>query len=267
MAKNEDFDSQGKISIKQILEILLKVFKVDKITEKDRKKLTRKIQRDFQEDYKTYAVKVRGSKANYYPKEIVVEYVYDEHTIRYFNRVFKSMYYRPNKLLIAEQLEELDERKQEIYSSWEEVGLSKEDGNILQFDQFNEKKYLTVDELKQLNKKGLVFRDTLTNDEKEHLELYKYHLATNQAQDQEIEKIFKEKKLEIMITALFNQSFTLNEDLLKDDIKSVIKGGKYDPNLKQISIDDKSTEKQNVSARRSYERLQKDSNYYTKKKK
>lgn len=266
MAKNEGFDNQGLISTQQILEILLKVFKVVKIDSDKRKNLERKIQRDFKAKYNSFAVKIKGSKKTYhYPKEIVEEYVYDEHTIRYFQRVFKSKYYKPNKLLIAEELQELDEKKQELYSLWEEVGLSKEEGNILQVDQITRKEYLSVDELQQLKKKGMVLRDTLTDEEKEHLELYERHLATSQAEEEQINKLFKEKKIEIMITALFNQSFTLDEDLLKEDISNFVHCGKYDADLKELSIDDETTHKQSASIRRSFERLQKESSYYKKK--
>ena len=143
--------------------------------------------------------------------------------------------------------------------------MTKDEGYLLQFDQFNEKKYLRVDELQQLHKKGLILREDLTEEEKEHLKLYEYFLATSKAEDKRIEELFKERKIEIMITALFNKFFTLKENLLKEDISNYVHCGKYDSDLKELSIEDTTTKKQNVTVRRSYERLQDNKNYYTEK--
>lgn len=267
VAKNKDFENNGLFSIDEIIKILKTVFEIEnKMNTGQIEALKRKLQRDFKSRYSSEATYQDGNgKRKYYPRKIVEEYINDEITIRYFQRNFKSKNYRPNKLLVAEQLQEFNEIENEIYKSWDEVGLTKDEGYLLQFDQFNEKKYLRVDELQQLHKKGLILREDLTEEEKEHLKLYEYFLATSKAEDKRIEELFKERKIEIMITALFNKFFTLKENLLKEDISNYVHCGKYDSDLKELSIEDTTTKKQNVTVRRSYERLQDNKNYYTEK--
>lgn len=267
MAKNKDFENNGLFSIDEIIKILKTVFEIEnKMNTGQIEALKRKLQRDFKSRYSSEATYQDGNgKRKYYPRKIVEEYINDEITIRYFQRNFKSKNYRPNKLIVAEQLQEFNEIENEIYKSWDEVGLTKDEGYLLQFDQFNEKKYLRVDELQQLHKKGLILREDLTEEEKEHLKLYEYFLATSKAEDKRIEELFKERKIEIMITALFNKFFTLKENLLKEDISNYVHCGKYDSDLKELSIEDTTTKKQNVTVRRSYERLQDNKNYYTEK--
>ena len=183
MAKNKDFENNGLFSIDEIIKILKTVFEIEnKMNTGQIEALKRKLQRDFKSRYSSEATYQDGNgKRKYYPRKIVEEYINDEITIRYFQRNFKSKNYRPKKLLVAEQLQEFNEIENEIYKSWDEVGLTKDEGYLLQFDQFNEKKYLRVDELQQLHKKGLILREDLTEEEKEHLKLYEYFLATSKA--------------------------------------------------------------------------------------
>lgn len=62
------------------------------------------------------------------------------------------------------------------------------------------------------------------------------------------------KKLEIMITALFNKKFTLDENKLREDVSNFVRSGKF------------SCGNEDPRIRRSYLRLQNYNEYFHKKK-
>lgn len=264
MADNKGFDRNQFFSIKQIFEKLKECYKIPRIDKREQDVIIRKLQRDLK---KLEPNPQKGNKHTYYyPKQIVEEYLDSAKTFRYFRNRYKTGNYKPNNLLIAEEKEELNQQERAIYTLWEEVGLTTEEGNFLQFDQFNQKEYLRPDELKQLGKKGLVPRDSLTDEEIEDLSLYDYVLRTNQAEEKRINHLFQKKKMEIMLTALFNQYFVLDEDLLKKDISNYVHMGKFDM-IEDEAKEEKSlkSKRNHAPARRSFEKLQNASNYYKKK--
>lgn len=154
-----------------------------------------------------------------------------------------------NKTLIKMYFGEI---KNKLRSEWKNAGLSEQEGLIIEVDKLHEQKYLRADEMIFLNSNGfslngLTMRNsvwrkaksefysvpTLSDSRKkkevgELLEWYNRSLLIEEEQEKQIEKMFREKKLEIMITAIFNEKFILNEDRLKQDITNYVKGGEHD---------------------------------------
>ncbi|MCC0643527.1 hypothetical protein [Clostridioides sp. ZZV14-6150] len=104
-------------------------------------------------------------------------------------------------------------------------------------------------------------RSDLSDEDKETLKLYETFLRQSESEEREIERLFQQTKLEIMITALFNEQFSLNEELLMKDIKNYVRGGEY------TAIDAYQAKSQEMVVRRSYLRLKKKKGYVQKKRK
>lgn len=126
-------------------------------------------------------------------------------------------------------------------------------------------KFLTIPELLYLNKKGLVLYDDLTEQENNlltfiHSEKYLgegYELMTRQEikdKEEYCEKLYKNKRMEIMIEALFLEKFELDDQLLSSDISLT------------YPIYPEHYEKINVDILRATDRL-KDNRFYYKAKK
>lgn len=131
--------------------------------------------------------------------------------------------------------------------------------NFLDVDRFGLKEYVTADELVILKKEGMHLRAELSDEDKETLTLYETFSSRNESEEREIERLFEQTKLEIMITALFNERFSLNEELLMKDIKNHVRGGEYS------SLDAYQGTSQNMVVRRSYLRLKKKKGYVHRK--
>lgn len=150
---------------------------------------------------------------------------------------FKS---RKNSLIKYKNLEAYKKRNERVkkvrasaYTNvdYNEVGLTQKDVSLIEADKFSGGDLLSVNELKFLNKKGFIHKSDLSIKEKRDLELYNNTLCQIEAEDKEIEKLFREKKLEIMITKMFERvcpDLDINESLLKDDIDLLVRGGLYD---------------------------------------
>ena len=76
--------------------------------------------------------------------------------------------------------------------------------NILNVDSVTERNYLRVDELEWLDKKGICKRAELSSEDKRLLYRYEQHLKASPIQEKEVEDRYRQKKLEIMISALFS---------------------------------------------------------------
>lgn len=174
-------------------------------------------------------IEKRIGNERYFKSEIMDLVLNDGEMRTYFaNKFEKRRNYKTNYELLIEQKNELKSMKQEIYALWEKVGLSKEEGNYLEFDKFNEQRYLRADELEVLDKKGMVLKDTLTADELEKLEMYNRNMLQYEYETKKVEEVFLQKKMEIMITALFNRYFILDEETLRKDIENSVRYGKFD---------------------------------------
>ena len=104
------------------------------------------------------------------------------------------------------------------------ANISPEDETVMFYDEADEAhRYLTVDELLAVNRKGLTRINELTPTEYDMLEDYRNDIVYEQETNARIASILKDKKLEIMITALFEDKFILLEEQLKEDISNHIR--------------------------------------------
>lgn len=111
-----------------------------------------------------------------------------------------------------------------------EVGLTRKDVDLIEADKYSGGDLLNIEELKFLGKKGFVHKSDLSIKEKRDLEIYNNTLCQIEAEDKEIDKLFRAKKLEIMITKMFERicpDLDVDEKLLKDDIDLLVRGGLY----------------------------------------
>lgn len=87
-------------------------------------------------------------------------------------------------------------------------------------DSLTNTKYLTLEEARHLNKKDLFLREDLTEEEVcELLSFYSFKKLEEEIKNK-AKELFQQKKLEIMLTALFNEKFKLDEDLLSSDARN-----------------------------------------------
>ena len=115
-------------------------------------------------------------------------------------------------------------------------------------ESIKEKICLTIDELKYLNKSGIVRIDSLTDEESQLVNEYQYQEIQSVEQQKKYLERLSQKKLQIMIEVLFNAAgFKLDEEKLSKDIQNEI--------LNDEVLPDEEIEK-------SLERLKYSDNYY-----
>jgi hypothetical protein len=266
MAKLKDYSKQNLFTTTDILDEIKKYYDI-KDKEYDAS-IIRKIQR-FMKDNKIKVEKSIG-RSKYYNWSAVEVLLNDANIIRYCRRIAgKKDTYQTNHMVLQEQKEELDAIQNMIVQLQESVGVTPEEAMILDLDKATDQIYLSVDELKLFNdnkivKKGLCLKEDLSNDEKEFLNDYQNHLRSEDYTEKKIEQLFHEKKLELMITALFeNQGFTLDEALLRTDISIFLRAGKYTATFNSVDLDLKEP---SPIERRSFLRLKQGKGYVRKKK-
>lgn len=251
MAENKGYSNNKTIKMSQIVEEAEKIFGF-KATLKQIQAIRRKLQRDFlQMNYP----RNNGGYDEFYVKS----YLNKERTIKYFQKFRKNKpEYRNTDFLLNESEIILNEINTNQYKLAEKVGFVNENKEITldySIACTYSNKYLTPQEMLWLNKKGKLFlRAELT--EIEIIELEQYWRITNE--DKEIEKEFLEAKTALMLEALFNQSFELDEDKLKKDIANKV-------HCYSLPLD--SQVDSTASIMRSIERLKDYRNYYTKRNK
>lgn len=272
MAETKDFISdEYPLTITDILERAKEEYGInnyyydDDYDVKEDMNMTRHIQRYMNDNKKPYVLVKGKGKARYYAWEDVEEYFNDVKVERYYRNIAgKDSTYTTNKEIQLEQEQEFESFRKERLKLLEKAGLTEDDGNFLDVDRFGLKEYVTVDELVILKKKGMHLRADLSDEDKETLTLYETFQRQSESEEQEIERLFQQTKLEIMITALFNERFSLNEERLMKDIKNYVHGGEYSV---MQSINKKPLNKQTSEVRRSYLRLKKKKGYYQRKRK
>ncbi|SHK89819.1 hypothetical protein [Hespellia stercorisuis] len=219
----------------------------------------RHIQRYMSENNKPYVLVKGKGKTRYYRWCDVDAYFNDCKVERYYRKVAgKDLTYKTNKEIQFEQEQEFEAFREERRKLLKKAGLTEDDGNFLDVDRFGLKEYVTADELVILKKKGMHLRADLSDEDKETLTLYETFLRQSESEEREIERLFQQTKLEIMVTALFNERFSLNEERLMKDIKNYVRGGEYSA---MQSIDKKPVGSQTMEVRRSYLRLKKKKGY------
>lgn len=259
----EDLRKEGLYNNENILEELKDIYNITS-TYSDAS-MIRKIQRRMREKEFDKAPKSKEN-AHYYTRDVVEEVLADEDIVKYFGSIrSKKGTYKTNAQLFYEQREELEDRRDQLFKLWEDVGLTEEEGKYLEVDKITNKEYLRADELEFLKKKGMTLRADISDEEKASLDGYNQFLQRREHESEKIDEIFHQKKLEIMITAIFNEHFTLDEEQLYKDIKNSVSGGKYD-SVGSTKRKDGKTVIPSQPVRRSYLRLQNGKNYVHKKK-
>lgn len=266
MAKSKDCNEPDEFSTEDILKKIKSHYHIEHTLEDNN--LRRMIQR-FMKDNKVNRNRGKGH-AYCYKLTVIEELLEDKKIITHCRKISgKNGTYQTNHMVLQEQKEELDAIQNMIVQLQESVGVTPEEAMILDLDKATDQIYLSVDELKLFNdnnivKKGLCLKEDLSNDEKEFLNDYQNHLRSEDYTEKKIEQLFHEKKLELMITALFeNQGFTLDEALLRTDISSFLRGGKYTATFNSVDLDLKEP---SPIERRSFLRLKQGKGYVRKKK-
>lgn len=262
MAKTKDLCDEGLYRTTDILKIAKKMYH---ITSDDfDQSMMRKIQRYL----KDYGIKKdpHSTKTGFYYKKSDIDSLLSDKKMRgYFEKTKNShTKYKTNAELLQIQQAELKQKEDSLRNLWQKVGISPDEGMFLEIDRLTDHNYVRPDELEYLGKKGMTLLKDLTDDERSLLVDYNHFLQRNDAESEQIEILFHQKKIELMITALFNEHYKLDETLLYKDIINYIRGGKYDSTNNGCIYDDGNISSQII--RRSYLRLKEGHDYIHKKK-
>lgn len=205
-----------------------------------------------------------AGKALYYERKVVDALLSNKKVIHYFTKKHSSLKtYKKNIQLAYGEKSELDAKKQSLLKKWEQAGLTEEEGNKLEFDKLTSKQYLTVDELIVLGLEGMIPRSSLSDVDKDRLKWFHDQEILEEEEIKRTEQLLYLKKIEIMLSAIFNEEYKLDEEKLRRDILNVIRGGEYSPLITNNGfIEDQNPEQ---AVRRSYKNLQSCKNYYKKK--
>ena len=211
--------------------------------------------------------KTRGYKEKFFSRDVVNGMFGSEEFQKYIKKQLrKNQAYKSNMELLESRIKAFNDAQEEMYNLWFSVGLTREEGNYLEYDKLTEKKYLRADELKLLKRKGMQLRAELPEEEREKLEQYARFLLENENEEKEIERLFKEKKLEIMISALFNERYSLDEEKLRNDIENYVRSDGIDTIvIYEEQEKNKTYPAQSFPVKRSVDNL-KNNNHYVKKK-
>ena len=224
--------------------------------------------------------KKKYSKKPHYYTRNAVEVVLDKMYDYLFNKKGdKTSIDKPVHELIKENVEEIKAQNEQFQKKLDEAGLSREDYNNILNNSDNE--LVTLDELLFLGLKGMVFREDLTDEQLDSLAFFEQCKAQERYEEEHIERLVQQKTIEIMLTALFNEKYELDINLLREDIKTYVRQhGNIDG---IVSINPRTFEQEylnpfsdnieeelingniNLEPRRSYLRLQDARFYYTQK--
>lgn len=251
MAKTKVNLNKTLYSTFEILEEAKKIYHIN--TNDADLKMRRKIQRFIKnKNYSNYS----KNRKTLIRREDVYDLLYDEKMIKYFGKIgSKNFNYQTNDELLHDEKAELNSLRNNLFDSWEKAGLSQEEGFAIEADKVTNREYLRADELIFLKRKGLTLKSDLSDEEAELIQQYNEHLDKFNYQEKRIKELFDKKKLEIMITALFDKEFVIDEDRLLKDITNYVRTGESSGNGDDPSV------------RRSYMQLQNPKSYCHKKKK
>lgn len=246
MAKSVDKREEGLFRIDDILEIVKKSYNIKNNLED--KNIKRNIQR-FLKDKPYEMIPNQRGGTHYFCQDVIDEMMSDRIAIRYFERISgRKRTYKTNLELETMAKIDFHEGLMQTYAKYDELGLTREEGEFL--NTIEGRNYLSVDEMAFLNIKGLKLRSELTEEEQQDLQTFYRFLNEDEEDTKRVEELLHQKRVEIMLTALFNEKFVLDEITLEKDINCYVRGEKYsDP-----------------SVTRSYIRLENNKNYYKKKK-
>ena len=268
--KQVDLRMEDYYTVRQILEDLIYDYHIDTKKE-DKKKLENRLAELIRkggykgERLKEYKIKGNVIYYNVDEKEAIME---DSKIVKYFEKKGKIPKIYKSDYEIQKQLNRDSELAKELSQARREAaGLTEQDERTIQYVNAaqGEHFYLTADELSYLGLSGFVKTSELDVEDKEALEKYYEIENSHSIIKEKRERFFEKMKFEIMLTALFEEKFELNEDLLLADIGNFFIF--YDMDLNSYT-DDALQHPNTKRYKRSVERLlHEKKNYYSRKKK
>lgn len=218
---------KAKYEVKDILAEAKKVFGLityDYATDTDSdSRIIRNIQRYTKNNMTPIS---SHGRTKYYSREQVEQILYSDKGLhKYFLALAKEgavkefeISLKSNREYQYQINESLDESTLAFENRLAGLNLDLSDYFLLMEDATTEHEYLTLDELELLDKKGLFLRTNLSETEKETLAVKEEMTLLQSKQKAAIKESFQNKKLEIMITALFSREFELDEKLFLSDL-------------------------------------------------
>lgn len=230
MANHKDYRNKGIYTVSNLVELSLSYFKIDLDGSKF-KNACDKLRTILKDNGIQGQNDPKQNNNTYYYKrnKEIDEIITGKEFKKYLEKITQN--YNLNtrntdRMLLEKQIESMDTLKKDREVLMKKLELSEEDTLFLDADKVTKRQYLQMDELDFLNKKGLVLRDSLNDEETENLNFHNYCKMTFESEEKEAEELFLQKKLELMITALFNQKFILDEKKLREDIGLWVHSGK-----------------------------------------
>lgn len=227
MPKLPDLTKRGLYRLSDIITEAKKTFKIGNLSEYEVTAIKMKINRSIDVlNIKPTMVKIKQNEYKYIEHSDVYR-IFDNNS-EYFSGYSseKNFVYEFQIQSCLDKQKEIDEYLSKREEEYKEVGLTKEEGQYLDVDTALYREYLSVEELKLLNKKGLILRNS-SDLKAEDIELLKENeqIALQfEAEEKMVDELFYKKKLEIMITALFDKYFELDEKQLREDIYNYVHG-------------------------------------------
>lgn len=217
MPKMANKKREGLYSIPDILHEIKRFYKITTSIDDDalKKYIRRYINNNLPSD----------KTISYVPKKFLDKFFTDEKVKKHLVKVSeRNIEYTNSELLEFEEEAYISQAIDDYDEKLIKANISPEDETVMFYDEADEAhRYLTVDELLAVNRKGLTRINELTPAEYDMLEDYRNDIVYEQETNARIASILKDKKLEIMITALFEDKFILLEEQLKEDISNHIR--------------------------------------------
>lgn len=280
MKKEKNEKTQG-LKVSEINNQLLKEFGMTYISKKTAKTTS---------DYLRIQInnlgfkEILGTSPKRYSFKTVEKIKAEKPIIEYYERYTNnSIEILSNETLIRLYYNNISET---IKKEWEQAGLSEQEGLLLEVDKIGQKKYLRADEMIFLQDNGFALSgitlrqsvwqnakpdffssQNISNSKKqsevnELLEWYNQSKLIEKEQEIEIERMYSNKVHDIMLSALFDMFFSIDRELLKNDIRNYIKYGLHDT---IVTKNGAILEDGNQEVTRAYLRLQKNASYYSQK--
>lgn len=218
MPKLADMRHKGLFSVPDILEQIKRIYKIT--NDYDDISLLKYIRR-YINNNKKY---VCSDNSHYVDKKFVDRFFTDKKVQKHLAKIGnRTTVYKTAEQLELEAVADGMETLHEDIKKQEQAGITNDDSALMFFDEADEAhRYLTVDELIAVNRKGLTRKNELTDTELQALMNYNSEQRLNSQNQMEIDRLFKEKKFEIMLTALFEDKFLFYDKELKEDIEKYV---------------------------------------------
>lgn len=218
MPKLADMKHKGLYSVSDILKKIKWIYRIT--NDYDNTSLLKYIRR-YINNNKEY---VCSDNPHYVDEKFVNRFFADQRVQKHLAKIGN----RATAYKTSEQLElEFEsgglEALNEFLERQKQAGITDEEYGIIMLDESDaDHRFLRIEELIAVNRKGLTRKNELTESEEEALIKYYNDLRLDEQNKKEADKLFREKKFEIILTALFEDKFILDEKALKEDIEKYV---------------------------------------------